>query len=365
MDKKYFVIIRPGLAERRALINSSAQILDNIIPIIELTKGRKKTIDNKVYHPIERYIDDFKSIFKNRTVCVDVTSTDSLMSEEVLRFYNPANGYEQWVNFLIDLKNENCFSKIIPAAICNYSDPNFEENFKSQINKLISEFGTIVYRNSISDEEFYADLDLLPIENTIYLIDCEYVLPSSTLNVASKVIARINNITQKFNISFPYIILVSTSFPNNISDLMDESRAAFKILESEIFDSVKSECNLPNLLFADYGSINPIRNDDVIMTKGWVPRIDVPLKDEIFVYRKRRPKGVTQYQDTYIDIANDCVNDEKFPNLLVNNWGIKQIEIASEGLPPSSAPHFWISVRMNIHLQQQMERLLSNNYFSV
>ncbi|MDR0431429.1 MAG: beta family protein, partial [Tannerellaceae bacterium] len=42
---------------------------------------------------------------------------------------------------------------------------------------------------------------------------------------------------------------------------------------------------------------------------------------------------------------------EKSPN---DRFGIKN---ASDGASPGSSPSFWISVRMNIHIEQQLKRL--------
>jgi len=51
------------------------------------------------------------------------------------------------------------------------------------------------------------------------------------------------------------------------------------------------------------------------------------------------------------------VSDNRFPLSLNKNWGINQIKNASDGASPGSSPSFWISVRMNIHIEQQLMRL--------
>jgi hypothetical protein len=93
------------------------------------------------------------------------------------------------------------------------------------------------------------------------------------------------------------------------------------------------------------------------MARGWIPRIDTPLPEEIYYYRQRRPKGTSEYSATYNEVARKVINDPRFPISLTDNWGIQQITNCAEGDSPASNPSFWISVRMNIHLEQQVRRL--------
>lgn len=113
----------------------------------------------------------------------------------------------------------------------------------------------------------------------------------------------------------------------------------------------------PDVCYGDYGSINPKRNDNITMSRGWIPRIDVPLEDKVFYYRQRRAKRA--YVDTYREVAKMIVRDAKYPRNL-DCWGCNQIYYCCT-LPPSSSPNYWISVRMNIHIEQQLRRLETLN----
>ena len=93
------------------------------------------------------------------------------------------------------------------------------------------------------------------------------------------------------------------------------------------------------------------------MAHGWVPKIDCALQHVVYYYRMRRPVGVTAYKSTYKAVAKKVVSDYRFPSSLTGIWGIEQIKNASEGNVPSSSPSFWISVRMNTHISQQILRL--------
>ena len=143
----------------------------------------------------------------------------------------------------------------------------------------------------------------------------------------------------------------SNFFSNMMNQLKNPTRFSFfKIPKIELPKIIPDI----SIMYSDYGSINPIRNDNVIMANGWRPRIDVPLETEIFYYRRRKvPKG---YAVTYSLVAVDATRDRRFPSE-IKNWGINQIIIAADGASPGSSPSFWISVRMNIYIEQQLRRL--------
>ena len=346
MDKKYWVIIRTGEAENRAIEYSSKEVLKKIVPIIEITRGRKITKNELVSYPFEKRLDKFKQIFADQTVVIDVTSEEALSSPET--------------DFLLKIKQENTFKKIIPSILMNFDDDDFERNLLMQVDSLKKNFNTILYRNNIADENCYEDLELLREKltetNLNILIDCGYIPQASYRNVAEKCIARISNLKSIPNLSAKYII-GSTSFPNNVRDLGESDTDTFRISEIDLYNQVFTQHN--DVIYSDYASINPIRNDSVVMSRGWIPRIDVPLDHTTFYYKQRRPKGITAYATTYTFVAKKTCLDKRFPYNLKNNWGVQQILSCSKGAAPSSSPSFWISVRMNIHIEQQVQRIYS------
>lgn len=360
MDNKYWIIVKTGEAEIRALENTDESILCKTMPLIEITRGRKKTIGDVESYPFEKRLGKLKNIYRDKTVAIDLTSEEALSSPEIDELYAPNDGYKNWVDFLLQLKDENVFTQIIPTVLFNFADENFEENLIKQIRSLESNFGDILYRSYIGDENCYDDIELISNEvmpkRMKIVIDCGYIPQASYKSVAEKCTVRISNI--KKIISFPCdYIVASTSFPNNVSELGGDNHDTFSITEIELHDSVSAKH--PEVIYADYGSINPIRNDTVVMARGWIPRIDVPLARIIFYYKERRPKGVTAYASTYIQVAQYVCADSRFPKELSECWGIKQIQDCAKGGTPSASPSFWISVRMNIHIYQQTKRIYS------
>lgn len=360
MDSKYWIIVKTGEAEIRALENTPQCILSKTLPLIEITRGRKVTKDNIETYPFDKRLSKIKRIFKGQNVAIDVTSEDALSSYETDYLYSPENGYKNWVDFLLQLKDENIFNEIIPTVLFNFDDDNFEENVGKQIQSLQDNFESILYRSDIGDDNCYEDIELIHEKFTAktlhFVIDCGYIPQASYKNVAEKCIARINNIKQIIEDSSCNYIIASTSFPNNVRDLGDVNTDTFSISEIEIFSTIVKE---HNVTYADYASINPIRNDTVTMARGWIPRIDVPLEKIVYYYKERRPKGVTAYASTYTRVARAVCSDDRFPHDLSENWGITQIQACAQGASPSASPSFWISVRMNIHIEQQVKRIYS------
>ncbi len=364
MNKKYVLIFKTGEAELKALEHSTNDVKKNILPLVEITRGRKlptrqnKPVPDEQY-PFDKRILKIKDIFNGRKVCLDLTSDEMLMSKQIAKLYDPSNGYENWVNFLVTLKEEEVFKEIIPCIILNVEDDFFDKNLLAQIKALKQHFSTLIYRNSILDEHCYDDFELIKDElsdvNLIVIIDSEYVAQAAHIRYIDKIYARISNLKEILDSSTKYVVS-STSFPNNISEIGNEEHDIFSLSEVEIFN-VLQEKNLTNIIYSDYGSINPKRNDNIVMARGWIPRIDVPLKKKIFYYRKRRPKGISKYTDTYTLVAQEVVKDSRFPSKLMTNWGIQQIRNCANGDSPGSSPSFWISVRMCIHLEQQLIRL--------
>ena len=357
MKNSYCLLFKTGQAELRALENTKFD-KNNILPVVELTRGRKSKKDQ--IGKIEKRIDKIHKIFKNSKVCFDLTTSRDLSNEEIDELYDSSNGYSNWIDFLTDLNIGYNFKEILPTILVDTEDPFIETNLKKQVENLSKYFSTIVYRNSIADDGCYEDIQLLQNiindsgVNFIFILDCEYVPSGAHIHIAAKIKTRINkirNIIPKVN-----FVVASTSFPRFVSDVGKDPSDEFHLYELDIHKSVAKE--FPDVTYGDYGSINPIRNDEIIMARGWIPRIDIPTKDLIYYYRERRGKE-RSYSDTYIEVAQQVVRHKDFPSKLKNNWGIQQVLSCLDYNTPGSSPNFWISVRMSIHIDQQLKRLLN------
>jgi hypothetical protein len=356
---KYSVILKTGEAEIRAIENTDKSILNQIFPLIEITRGRKISQKDVVAYPFYKRLSKLKEALNGQTIAFDLTSDEVLTSKEIDELYDPTNGYQKWIDFLVQIKNENIFKEIVPTILLNASDANFNDNLLIQVQNLKQHFSSILYRNSILDENCYDDFDLLKNEfqgiNLYVMVDCGYTPQASHKSFSEKSIARINNIKSILTDIDAHFIVSATSFPNNVTELGDVENDTFSISEIQIHNDICSK--IPNVIYGDYASINPTRNDAITMARGWIPRIDVALKDTIYYYKKRRPQGISAYAATYTQVAKSVVKDDRFPHDMETNWGIQQINSCEKGGAPSSTPRFWIAVRMNIHIAQQIKRV--------
>ena len=344
--------MKTGDAELRALENTSIDF-SKVLPIIELTRGRKSKSD-KIGN-ISKRIDKLAHIFSDEVICLDITSSESLSNPEIDELYSPEGGYNNWIQFLKEIDSQNLFKEVIPIILVDTMDDELEKNLLQQVKQLSNNFDKLMYRNNILDDGCYDDINIISEyinSNGLdfsFVIDCEYVPSGAFRNTKDLVITRIKKIRAKIPSS--HFIVLSTSFPRYVSDIGNDDYDIFPLNEIDIFKGVAQEH--PDVLYGDYGSINPIRNDTVTMTRGWIPRIDVPTLNGIYYYRIKNT--IKDYALTYTKVARKVYYDKKFPKELLGNWGIKQIEICKDGDAPGSSPSFWISVRMSIYIAMQLK----------
>lgn len=361
----YIPIIKTGEAEITAMENLTSSMLDRIIPIIELTRGRQKTTKcgdcMVVTHPFDKRLSKMKEVFRGRTVFFDLTADETLLSDEVYDLYDYANGYEKWRHFVEENVGENGFGKIIPSVLLNWDDEAFACNFDEQVRGLAKSCGAVMYRSSIQTKDCYDELPLLiqslPKECDLWIVlDVGYLQISVTELASNRCRKRIQNLKERIlkdrKVKF---VVASTSYPESVFDYGNESPIVISHSEVELYNKLKEY--YPEVEYGDYAGINPIRKDLVVMARGWIPRIDIPLEYTTKVFWKRRPKGTTEYRGTYIRVAEEVVNDSTFPVNYEDSWGISEIISCANGYVPSCAPKFWISVRMFNHIFAQLLRM--------
>lgn len=351
---KYALLLKTGESELRAIQNFPHK--NGLLPIIELTRGRTSKNDKIGF--ISKKIDKICDYFSGLDVILDLTSEPALSNSEINSLYQPIKGYENWIEFLSSLKERNRLENIYPTLLVSIEDPSFDENLELQAKKISSMFKGFAYRCNIEDEGYIDDLNIIQknvekVSHFFFIIDCSFIRLSEVENCKEKARKIITEISSRF--SNMQIIMISTSFPDRIGD---EDHASLRLLELDLYNDVSREFPDVDFIYGDYGSINPIRNDNIIMANGWRPRIDTPLQNEIFYYRRRKNKASTStYSKTYSLVAKDSICDKRFPYEAKDNWGITQILNAADGASPGSSPSFWISVRMNVHIEQQLRRL--------
>lgn len=361
----YIPIIKTGEAEIRAISKLTPSMLKDMMPIIEITRGRQKTriegIKKIVSYPFENRLSKVKEYLNGKTVFLDLTTDESLLSNEVFQLYDPQDGYANWRHYINSCIGENGFASVIPAILFNWEDPNFENNFRKQVELLGSKCGKVMYRSSLQTKDCYDELPLIlrylhPDCELWIILDGGYLQDSAVTLAYNRCKKRIQNIRDMIlkgrSANF---VVVSTSYPERALDYDDGNPILISNAEVKLYNDLHRD--FPYLYYGDYAGTNPIRKDMVKMARGWIPKIEIPLINKTKVYWRRRPKGTTEYKRTYVMVAEDVIRDPEFPIELRGEWGIDEILRCASGDVPSSAPGFWISVRMHNHMNQQLMRL--------
>lgn len=385
MSEKYFLLLKTGQSEMRAFNNLPATRRALVVPIYELTRG-KKNHKNKISSGSEVY--DFESTvsFVRETApqgglsFIDITRSSDLTSDRLDSLSISSDGYRNWVSFVEGLTSVNAW--ISPVLQVNTSEGETWEEYREklcrQFDSLAGFSKAIAYRACKNvDDAFDLDMQLLAERIASYvarggefyfLLDYEYIRVSTgSLHgpEASSILDVITDIVPQAK-----IVLLSTSFPSSVTDVGGETYGVVPIEEIEFHKLVAQRLsNKAVVIYGDYGSINPTRNDHI--TRGWRPRIDYPYGGRsIFYHREKRPTKkdvsgktifLTEYSVHYISLGKKIVRDEFFlldPHSRdKESWGVSQIRGAANNQLGGSSASFWISVRMNIHIEQQLHRL--------
>lgn len=361
----YIPIIKTGEAEIKAAESLTKAMLDRIMPIVELTRGRQKTTklgnDKVITYPFDKRLAKIKEALKGRTVFFDLTTDENLLSSEVYSLYDYKNGYERWRAFIRENVGENGFKRIIPSILLNWDDNDFETNFAIQVKELAASCGAVMYRSTIQTKDCYDELPLLmryiPTDCELWIVlDGGYLQDSAVELAYNRCKKRILNIKERILLGRnAHFVVASTSYPERVFDYGEGNPIVISHSEVKLYELLKGDC--PEIIYGDYAGTNPIRKDLVVMARGWIPRIDIPLIRKTKVYWKRRPKGTTEYKGTYVSVAAETVNDAEFPMPLRGKWGVDEIVKCADGEVTSCAPNFWISVRMFNHIYAQLVRI--------
>lgn len=378
---KYSPIIKTGDAEMTALRGLDEKIKEKMIPLIEITRGRKAKNDTE--GNVAKRLKQLYDIYSRHSFIMDLTSEHDLSNKEIKNLYSPNNGYENWVKFCINQKNN--FPKMYPVIQMQEED-NYDiyiKNILTQVKNLIAEFGFVVFRTGeASAKKVIADIIYLLDSKTfdkleekiIFVLDYEYINDSTS--GIDNAISSIKYLAMKLNIN--NIIIAATSFPSNVFNTFKdgENSTILEIKEIAFFNNIKEKLkneNIPklNLIYGDYALINPTRNDGVTMARGWIPRMDTPSFDlKVHLERERRTRTLIgknekgkpvyeygRYVDAYESLAERVITKPFFQIVQpLNCWGVREIINAANSLVSSSSPSFWIAVRMNIHINLTVKR---------
>lgn len=339
----YLPSLKTTDAELRAVQNLSPDVKKRICPIFELTRSRKTKKDPQ--GSLLKRLEQVKQIYGNSEAVIDLTTEDSLINAEMDALFDEVNGYAPWCYFA-----ESSFEPdYIPCL--QYSEGSQLENFKRQARRLRGRFQKVALRVSVTDIEA-AELYQAAVEEvgpeSLILIANVYFIESGMLgyfeNLCSDFIKNVIGNRIPTVICFP-----ASGFPKSVGsgDYGQDGEGVFPALENALYFTLSKRFPSLPLIYADFGSVHPKRYETAFGT--WIPRVDVPFDGQYSYTRVRRHEG------GYVAAARSAMS--KFGNKMIDCWGSEQVRLAAAGKPMGSNPSFWISVRVNMWITQQVAKL--------
>ena len=341
----YCPVVTTRDAEFRGFAQIFGRTLDSLLPVIEITRSRRSKTNpgGDIQKSLERALE----VIGSRLFVLDVCGLGSQMNSQISDLLSSDNGFENWTTFLID----NVPSSCIPVV--HLEEPFDLINFNTQLTRLQTKFSRIALRIPTSYEYLSQAIGALASglkRGNVYVafIDSGYVKEDTKYGAIKKISEMLSHLV---NLRPLLCAPLSSSFPSSVVDVGygADDQGQFPLTEIEVADAAKAVGETLNLrvVQGDYSTIHP--NEFTGTVTNWVPRIDTPLDRSLFYHRIRRPAG------GYALCAARTVKDPRY--VRIKSWGIDQIEAAAAGSPAGKSPSFWISVRLNIHIERQVNRL--------
>ncbi len=334
---RYFPTIKTRDAELKCFANLDEEILQQILPIYELTKSRKttKTPDGDIH----RRMKQIQEIQSGKPFILDLCTNDKYINPQIEQLIDEYDGFYDWRYFLNLYGDLN----IIPMVHL-YEDEAMTfaevEKFVAEMSQIKSNLAVrLPYDLEVEDLTLY----LSPIINNLHdgcklyvILDADHIRDKNFQDLVENYEVA-SNVTLNFGDAIEDVVMLCSSFPRSPADLGEDHEGDFEIIEESLFQELKHRVPIK---YGDYASIN---TEQVEMKGGtFVPRIDISL-DSRFIYKRyRRNAG------SYPKCARYMVGDSRYTP--INTWADKEIELASQDKPSGISPSFWIAVRMNYYI---------------
>ncbi|WP_176056004.1 beta family protein [Brucella intermedia] len=352
---KYIPLLKTTSAELKGYAQLPDEIKREITPLFELTRDRT----HKELYPEGRLEQALAKALDAQPIgqlLLDLTTHESLMNSQIEALFSEANGYENWTRFIRDT---GCAERIIPVIQLDADAFDIDENaatlnVQRQIGALAAMSPRVAIRANL-DIEPQELLDFVRIvlgaglepNRLIIIIDAEFIKPYTSATYADDIVERIELIVGACRAKI--FAVCASSFPKSVveTNYGADDQGTFPIEEVNLNREIDGK--LPDgvdLIYSDYGSVHPIRYE--VKGGSWVPRVDLPLENEIYYYRRRRNAGGYKAAATLVRA------DVRYRS--VDTWGNDQIEAATK-VPQGASPSHWISVRINIHVCTQLKRV--------
>ncbi len=344
MTFKYMPVLRTRKAELFAYSNLRDKTKDRILPIFELTRSRRTKNDGQ--GDIGKNVCQIKKLVGSKWFGLDLTGTKEQQNTEIVRMLEDGeNAFKLWVDFVSSLGCSNA----IPAI---HFDDYYPDLIKKQIEGL-RKFSKFLLLRLPTDDQCKDTLKIIrskvsTTNDIILLLDGEFI-ENKNIEKRFKDKVAFEDICNTYSSDFHSISYSSSSFPRSVVNpgYGRDDYGCFELSETHFYNELIKCKGAASSCYSDHAAVHPLSYPGG--AGGWVPRVDYPRETDLFYYRYRRDVG------GYVRAASKVVADEKYVNH--GDWGCNEIEQAARGNPNGRSPAHWISVRMSLHMERQVERL--------
>lgn len=352
----------------------------SIFPIFELPSMSNTMRENKKYSsvddPIGFYIQnkshEIYDAMHNKLIGIDIHSwaPNSTIGtgEHILSYYSgcleqlgckaiPVVGYDRWEDeeYSTVLKQ---LSKNNNRFIIRLDEDAFQDMLEEEY--FLETFDNIVSSLNIDSKNSAVILDLGDVSKSTSTIVALHEKISTAITLLS-------------NYNFSFISIAGCSVTSDINGMVSKVNSQGFVIRKELkaWKSVKSFSPSTNLIFGDYGVVNPTLSDDIIAPSA-NGKIRYTTEDSYFVVRgypkNTKEKGAQMHELSRRLIASGHYNGASF------SWGDEMIELCAKEEPAvgkktpfKGSSTDWVAIDSNHHMTyvinevKEYERTLVTN----
>ena len=336
MNTKYIPILRWKTGEKECLENLSTQVVQNIIPFIEVSPPSNSDTEEAASKKYGKLVVSFNNTWKDRHFYLylsedwyeDIDSSDQ-MAEIYTTFYDAVNHPLAIPAFdVMDEVNISSHSNS-PNGVCLRINTN---NFET-INSTLKD---------------YASNGLINPENTDLLFDLKFIDENLYPQKAALTTA-ISDVTDIS--SFRRIIIASCSFPKDLSKLTSGKANEFERYERAIHTiALKLKATFSfNYIYSDYG---PQNLNDTAFVIGMIPNFKIKYSTEN-KYLVVKGFSIKKGGLDLVNVVRSCQIIENHPYFSGStfSYGDKIISDTANGINTKSGNLTkWVGYSLNHHI---------------
>ena len=283
-------------------------------------------------------IDRIGEILGGRRFFADICKDRALLTRDFYRTFDEDDAYGAWRDVAATMPGG------IPMVQCHVG--RALRPIIQQALALERAHGSIGLRIPPNDWGRTLALGILtaldaPTNATIF-IDSGFITQINGNDFARDIVTTINALRDE--VPEVFIVGLSTSFPRTVTPF-GENEGEIPNLDRSLHKAFSTEAVF---CYGDHASIHVEPYD--IRARGVTPRIDYP-NPESWVYERHAGRE----DGRGYRIAGERLMARGVLQGAPDIWGVDQIKAAAEGdVGDRTVPAFWIGVRVNIHLHQQL-----------